>query len=217
MSDITENERSLLVVVNLSTGGVEKFQPIYKWLDENAMTLARLILKKQYRLIDTLSDDEVTSTNFIEKIKKLAKDPQTKALDVILSLHGLKQKLYFDDGPIESRDLGNQLKVANLKDTLRLLYSGACYGSTHAGDFIDGGFRVASGAKKVASNGPFDFPLQLHNWAKGKTYEDAVKAGNLKIGIDISDAAARALGFEDVNSRKEVFGDEKTRITSKAS
>ena len=216
MSIIKKENRVLLVVVNLSTGGDPKLQKLYEWLDANALQVARWLLKDQYHRIDTLSGNAVTSTNFLTKIDELAQDPQTEALDVFLSLHGLQNALYFDDGPVTSRSLGDQLGAAGRQDRLRLLYSTACYGANHALDFVSGGFRVASGAKGICANGMYDYPAQLHSWGDGDTYQAAVKAGNNRLGIDISDRVARLLGLNGVNSEKLIAGKKLTRIGSRA-
>jgi hypothetical protein len=158
----------------------------------------------------------VTSAVFIERIRKLALDPLTKALDVYLILHGSPGALYFDDGLIASSDLRSQLQAANLKHRLRLMYSTACYGATHARDFVEAGFRVASGAKGVNANGPVDYPIQLHEWGRNKRYQAVVNAGNQRLGIWTHDAMARALGFDDVNSEKIIEGKSYTCITSEA-
>ena len=217
MSIIGKENRALLVVVNLSSWGVKKYQKLYEWLDDNAIALSKLILKSQYREVKTLSDDDVYVADFIEMLQALAEDDEIKAIDVFLSLHGEEGKLLFDDGRIRTRDLSSRIKALGIENKLRLCYSGACYGATHAQDFVNAGFRVASGALGVASNGAFDFPFQLASWAMNEIYEHAVRAGNFKLGIAISDTAARAMGFKDVNSKKVIYGDKSTRITSAAS
>ncbi len=139
-----------------------------------------------------------------------------KVLDVFLCLHGSKRSLYFDDGPVASRELKKQLLERKLKHQLRLLYSTACYGAMHAKDFVGAGFRSASGAIGVCANGPYDYPTQLFNWGKGKTYKATVKAGNHPIGLITHDSIAKALGFDDANSKKIIEGKKYTRITYEA-
>ena len=214
MTVITKDDRVLFVVVNLSTHGGKKFQPLYEWLDDNFIVFSKHVLHKHYRYIATLSGDVVTSTNFINRIIGLANDTRNKVLDVFISLHGEKNLLYFDDGPINSNDIGNELKAADIKHKLRLLYSSACYGASHAPHFVNGGFGVASGAKETAANGAFDIPYQLFSWAKGDMCEDVVAKGNNAFGIRVSDGIARTLGFDDVDSTKEIKGDKTTTINS---
>jgi len=216
MSEITKEKRALFVVVNLSTGGDENLQKVYEWLDPRAVDVAKFLLGSEYKRFMKLDGDNVTSDMFMTGLKQLAEDPQIEAIDVLLCLHGSPGKLRFDDGFIKSKDLGDRLKDAKLQDKLRLLYSTACHGATHAPDFIRGGFRVASGAKGICTNGMYDYPAQLNSWKDGDTYFSAVKAGNNPIGIAICDNVFRQLGFEDVNSKKEIFGKRYTRITTPA-
>jgi hypothetical protein len=213
MVDLTKDERALLVVANLTTYGDPRFQWLYQWLDGNAIQVAKLLLEPNYRLIATLTGPEATKANFVDRIVALAQDAQNKVLDVFIHLHGLPGELYFVEGPVKSVDLGAEIKSANLLP-LRLLYSTACYGASHAPDFIKAGFRVASGAIATCANGPYDYPAQLLTWRKGETYRQAVKAGNHPVFLMTHDAIARAFGFDDVNSEKLIEGKKLTRITS---
>jgi hypothetical protein len=163
-----------------------------------------------------LTGSKATSNGFLDSIQALAQDPQTRAVDVFLVLHGLEGKLHFDDGFITSAGLKTRLQDLDLAHRLRLLYSTACYGASHAGDFVEAGFRVASGALGINANGPVDYPVQLHEWGDNKRYQTAVNAGNNRLGIWTHDAVARALGFGNVNSEKIVVGRKYTRITSEA-
>jgi hypothetical protein len=218
MNIVSKENRALLVVVYLSTNKQQDLEILYSWFDRNLVRFAQLVLNDDYEYICILKKENavVSSKNFISKIKEIAANPEIRALDVILSLHGVEGRLIFSDGRIYSQDLGQRLRAEGLKDKLRLLYSGACYGNSHAGDFIDAGFRVASGAIGVASNGAFDFPLQFIRWSSGEPYEAVVKAGNFQFGIDISDTVARMKGYKNVNSKKLITGDKRTRISSLA-
>jgi len=212
---VSKDERALLVVANFSTGGEPRFQWLYEWIDKNAVVVAEQLMKPHYGHIDTLAGANVTSSNFLNRIISLAQDPQTKVLDVFLNLHGSRGTLYFDDGSIASSYLKSQLQAANLKHRLRLLYSTACYGATHAPDFVEAGFRVASGAIGVNANQLYDYPIQLYHWGTYKTYRSAVKAGSSPALMTIQDNLARAF-FDDVNSEKIIEGKKHTRITSEA-
>ena len=216
MADVSKDERTLLVVANLSTWGQPRLQWLYEWLDRNAVSVAKLMLEPHYRQIQTLTGAETTRSNFVEEITRLAQEPETKALDVLLSLHGLDGVLYFEDSPAQSSEVGEELKQADLGHRLRLLYSTACYGASHAVDFVKAGFRVASGAMALNANGPYDFPTQLLHWRAGETYRLAVRRANNRLFIDTHDAIARALGFDPVNSEKAIEGKKLTRITSEA-
>jgi len=214
--DLQKDERVLLIATNLSTGGAKEFQAVYEWLDKNAVLLANQYLAPHYRQLATLAGDDVTSSNFVDRLVSLTQMPGIRAVDVVVVIHGLPGQLLFDDGLISSAELGSRLRAARLNDRLRLLYSLACFGATHAQDFVAAGFRVASGALGVNANGIYDFPAQLHRWSSGATYKAAVAAGNNPIGIATSDFLAAHLGFTEVKSEKIVTGRVLTRITTAA-
>lgn len=220
MDEVTRDERVLLVVANLvlGEGGPNggDYQALYKWLDRYAVLVANMLMRRHYRVVESLTKDEVTLGAFLDRVVWLAGEPGTRALDVFLVMHGQRGRLYFDDGSIRTADLGDQLRAANLADRLRLLYSTACYGATHAADFVRAGFRTASGALAVCSNGPYDFPTQLLQWRTNQTYKSTLKAGNNPIFRVIHDNAAKAMGFSDVNSEKIIEGKKYTRITTPA-
>jgi hypothetical protein len=216
MGDVVKDERALFVVANLASRGDPRYQLLYQWLDANAVGLAWLLMRPHYGHIHALTGSQVTRSNFVDKIQALAREPQTKALDLFLVMHGSKAVLHFEDGAVSTADLKTQLQDADLKNRLRLLYSTACYGATHANDFVEAGFRVVSGALGVNANGPYDYPAQLYHWSRGERYKSAVDAGNRRLGILTHDAIARAAGFDDVNSEKIIEGKKYTRITSEA-
>jgi hypothetical protein len=220
MAEVTRDERALLVVANLvledhgSDGG--NYQWLYEWLDRNAVLVANLLMRPVYRVVESLTGDQVTLGAFLDRVASLARDPETKALDVFLVMHGSPGMLHFDDTDITTADLREHLKAADLAGRLRLLYSTACYGASHAGDFVKAGFRTASGAVAVCANGPYDFPTQLLKWGTVHTYKSTVTAGNNPVFRVIHDHAAKAMGFTDVNSEKIIVGKKYTRITSPA-
>ena len=209
-------ERVLLLVANLTTHGVDSLKLLYQWLDDNAVKVAKLLMSDDYRKIEVLTGSDATKDAFIESLVTLSSDPQTRAVDVFLGLHGLENQLWFHEGPCQTSDLGEEIRAENLKQRLRLMYSTACYGASHAPDFIRAGFRVASGAKRTNANGPYDYPTQLACWGKGWTYRSTVNLANSPIFIKMHDAIAGLLGFDDVDSEKLIEGRMHTRITTPA-
>ena len=219
MAEVTKDERVLLVVANLlleDRGPNANYRSLYKWLDRNAVQVANLLMRPVYRFVETLSEDQVTLGTFFDRVGSLASDPQTKALDVFLVMHGMEGELLFDDVTMRTEELAQLLKAADLAHRLRLLYSTACYGASHAEHFADAGFRTASGALGVCANGPYEFPTQLLKWRNNQTYKSSVKAGDNPVFRLIHDHAAKLMGFTDVNSEKVIMGKKLTRITSPA-
>ncbi|MBS3784065.1 MAG: hypothetical protein KGY78_06445 [Anaerolineae bacterium] len=220
MAEVTKDERVLLVVANLVLENVGpdggKYQWLYEWLDKYAVVVANLLMRPVYRVVESLTHDQVTLGAFFDRVVSLATDPQTKALDVFLVMHGLEGELAFDDVSVRTAELRELLKAADLADRLRLLYSTACHGASHAADFVDAGFCTASGARAICANGPYEFPTQLLKWRNNQTYKSSVKAGDNPVFRLIHDHAAKLMGFTDVNSEKVIVGKKLTRITSPA-
>jgi hypothetical protein len=214
--EVKPEERVLLVIANLTTHGVDRLRRLYQWLDENSVRVAKLLMDDHYRKIEVLTGDDATKDAFIQNLVTLSSDPQTKAVDAFIGLHGLENELWFHDGPVQTSDLGEEIRAEKLKQRLRLLYSTACYGASHAPDFIRAGFRVASGATRTNANGPYDYPTQLACWGRGWTYRSTVNLANSPVFIAMHDAIAKLLGFDDVNSEKIIEGRKHTRIITPA-
>lgn len=153
---------------------------------------------------------------FLDQIQNVASQSHVESLDVILHLHGGVRKLWFADGSVGTKKIRDDIKGKNLRNRLRLLYSVACYGETHAQDFVDAGFRTASGARGVNANSTHDYPTQLAVWSSNSYYKTAVSQGNFLPLRQMHDATARAFGFPDANSEKFIKGKKYTRITSAA-
>jgi hypothetical protein len=213
---VKRKKRVLLVIANLTTWGRKDLETLYEWLDANAVNVAKLMLGARYRRVYVLTGAEATAAKFVSTLAELAADPRNQAIDVLLHLHGEKGRLWFADDVISTPKLAEQIAAQQMQDKLRLLYSTACYGATHAPDFVQAGFRVASGAIGVNANSPHDYPTQLLYWGLGSPYKSALAAGNSKPLTKVFDSVARKLNFSDVNSFKEVVGKRNTTITSGA-
>jgi hypothetical protein len=214
---VGKNERDLLVVSYLFTGGNQKLPWLYRWLEDNAVDLARVMLSSHYRKFATLEGDEVTSANFIDRITSLASDEQLQALDVFLHLHGLPGELVFRDGAMSISKISEKLQAANLKK-LRVLFSTACYGKTHATGFIQAGFRVASGAEDVNANAVIEYPVFMDAWRNEKTFKSAVYRAPNALTVAQDNLAELILGdtLGAINSFKQIMGRSYTRITTLA-
>lgn len=212
---VTKDDRVMLLVSNVS-GTAKKYQLLYRWLDDNAISIGTDITEEHYRKVSVLKGHYVTRKGFVTRVRVLAKSVGTQALDVFLNLHGLKHGLKFNDGTVKIDDLAEEIADLGLQHRLRLLYSTCCWGSRHAPYFIEAGFKTASGAVGINANGPFDFPTQLAGWTNGRTYDSVVRSANNPFMLQIHDRLAELMGFDEVDSTKEVFGVKSLRITSDA-
>ena len=203
---VSKSQRRLLIISELPTFGRNDLKWLYQFLDASGVAIGLSMLGPHYKEVKVLKGNNATKSKFIGALKTLCTKPGTKAVDVIIQLHGAKDKLWFRDGKVSLSRLASDIAAKKLKHRLRLLYSLACYGYSHTDDWLDAGFRTASGARKVNCNSATDYPAQLLHWAAGKSYGYCVKKGNSQPGRSIADGAAKTIGFSDADSRKQIRG-----------
>jgi hypothetical protein len=137
-----------------------------------------------------------------------------RAIDVIVNLHGAKNQLFFEDGGVSTASLKNDFLALNLGHKLRLLYSTACYGRSHADDFVGSGFNAASGAVGVNANSATEYPTVLTMWAASAKFRDALAEGENILTRKAADDLAKMMGFSDANSDKVIYGNGTITIDS---
>ena len=213
---ISKDQRRLLIVSNLTDFGRSNLRWLYKFIDTGSVSLAQAILGHFYKQVSVLEGEKATANAFVHRLTRMAKAPGAKAVDVLLHLHGGQGQLWFAEGAVTTSSLAARIRKKNIDHRLRLLYSTACYGATHAQDFVDAGFSTASGAQQTNANAAHDYPIQLGTWALNRPYRAVVRAGNRKMFRDLYDGTAKVMGFTDVNSYKIIRGDKDITIRSNA-
>jgi hypothetical protein len=211
---VNKNSRGLLVVNSLVTQGSQNWQWLYQFIEASGLTLADTILAPHYGTYKKLSNAQATKTAFVSTIQALGAVPSLQTIDVILNLHGAPNALYFVDGRMSLDSLRNTLAALNLKHKLRLLYSTASYGRSHADDFVAAGFTSANGAIGVNANSATEYPSVLTLWAAGIQFKDAIAAGENIVTRAPADATAKLMGFHEANSDKVIYGDSTITINS---
>ncbi len=214
-AEVSRDERDVVLVVDLSTHAIERYKWFYGQAEEFSIRKAGELLTNFYHEVRIISVRDATLENLQRELAKLADRTATRAIDVIVELHGSPGALTFHEGGYDLKQVRDKLRsTARLSTKLRALYSGACYGTTHADELIAGGFKVASGAVKVNTNGMFDYPAFLKAWTAGETFTSAQTKGNHPYWIRFFDNLARDMGMGDANSFKEVHGASAMTIAS---
>jgi hypothetical protein len=200
-------ERDLLVVSNLTTHGSADYAWLYAFIEVSGVALAQSQLSDSYKSISVLSGADASFGGFEQALSTMTARPEEKALDVFVHLHGSPGALWFEDGMKETSSIRTALAAQpRVGAKLRALYSTACYGGSHMGDFLASGFRVANGARAVNANAAYDYPTVLGRWRDGETFQDAQNAGNDPGQMSFYDGIASWQGFSDVDSFKLVEG-----------
>jgi hypothetical protein len=203
---VTKMNRALLVVSNLTTRGRTDLQWLYQFLDGAGVELAEQLMGPQYGTVEKLAGAQVTKQGFLTAVSALGSKQAVRAIDVIVNLHGANQELFFEDGGVSTASLKHDLLALNLGHKLRLLYSTACYGRSHAGAFVASGFTAASGAVGVNANSATEYPIVLTMWAAGAKFRDALAVGENVLTREPADEIAKLMGFPDADSDKVIHG-----------
>lgn len=203
---ISKNQRRLLVVSNLTTFGQAKYEWLYKFLDASTISMAKTFLSSKYSYVHTLTPSNATKANFQNSLKSITNASSVKGVDVILSLHGASNALWFKDGGYSTANVQSGLQTLPNRSKFRLMYNLACYGSSHRNEFINAGFRTAIGSRKTNTSSASEYPEFLTRYGMGHSVNSIIASSNSNPGMGFSDAAAGMMGFSDADSYKLISG-----------
>jgi hypothetical protein len=197
-------ERDLVAIVNLSL--LKKFKLNFQYEEARAIRKIRRELSGRYRRIHLLSGHHANHAEFLRTLAEVEADPEVKAIDAIIYLHGHPGGIGFVDTGFypmaRLRDEILALPTANDGGgaKLRVLYSDACYGASHVDDWLKAGFRAASGSDATDANWSLDLKKYKHPWSDGKSFGEGIRRANSVWATPIMDRIGGG------NSHKEAGG-----------
>lgn len=220
---IDKEDRVLLVVSELQTHGPQNLRGLYGVIEDLTNGSTDLVLGDDYRAIVQLRRANATVANFVTRLQNMSKDPSVKAIDVIFSLHGADNKVYFREGGIRMPDLAARLttvsanmtaaQIATMKKKLRMVYNLSCFGRSHNNDFINMGFDVSVGSRGVNANSEAEFVPALTAWSFGWKFIDSFNASNNDAALAAADTPVRIAGIP-ADSKKFFAGTTTMTISS---
>ncbi|MBS1517598.1 MAG: hypothetical protein JSS91_05885 [Bacteroidetes bacterium] len=207
---MNKSEKALLIISELSDAKKIVSKPlkeVYELIEQIGIKKGIYYMKDDYGNIKTLTGSQATYTKFINVLKDLSKN--YKVIDVIVHLHGDPMNLYFSDGIKKSSDISIGITNLNIGEKLRFLYSTACYGAKHADDFVNAGFKCASGANCINMNPGTEYQRFLIYWTVGYPFANALNEASDPIINKVVDTAGK-IGFSGcVDSNKIIRGTNK--------
>lgn len=204
---VTKNERAVVVISDLTELPPEKDQ-LYTFIESAGRVFCETLLKNDYADYVTLYDASATKANLIQTLQAIGAKATIKAIDLIVMLHGSTNRLGFKGGNSNTATLATDIAALNLHGKLRLVYSTACFGSSHNDDFRNAGFNTSIGARKVNTNGAVELPVILQLWTAGQKIKDALAVGENPLTRDTADAAAKLFAdFNNLSYKNEIDSD----------
>lgn len=202
---IDKEDRVLLVVSELQTHGPQNLRGLYRVIEDLTNGSTSAVLGDDYRTIAHLRRANATVANFVSRLQNMSKDPSVKAIDVIFSLHGADNKVYFHEGGIRMSDLAARLttpsanmtaaQILTMKKKLRMVYNLSCFGKSHNNEFISMGFDVSVGSRGVNANSEAEFVPALTAWSFGWKFIDGFNATNNDVALAAADTPVRMVGI----------------------
>jgi hypothetical protein len=227
---IHRQDRALVVISELDTNGLPEFEKLYTALEYLTKYTVQEMLQDSYEDIIFLNNTDATVEGFKNAVRGLAEREDIKAIDVILSLHGSPDRLYFKDRSwgmdelqtefLSASNEEEQVLVTTMQKKLRIMYNLSCWGKTHNAAFYNMGFDVSTGSVNVNANSELEFVPMMLAWRNGISFHRSFWSSNNKVALFIADAPVRALGkkqnsaLKETDSKKLFYGYIKTKIST---
>lgn len=206
-SRIREHQ-ALIVISELETWADPSEKQLYSYIQRTGVPLAKSMLSDWYGQIVAIEHGAATEQNVLNTIASLAAQEQIKTIDVFVFLHGSPGELWFVDGGVKTSELSERIRALGTQGKLRIAYNTACFGQSHIQDFLNAGFKVASGARAVNANGATEYPIFLQTMALGLPFGLAIANGNLPgVNAAADELARQFVKSEPVESNKSIGGD----------
>lgn len=205
---LAAGKRVLVVVTELDYHGVKELAPLYQKIEALSWELPSqsFLLAQIYDQMSLLRNHDATADGIKEFLLRALRDSSVQNIDVIIGVHGLPGRLTFFDGAVRVKDWTQALKGAIKKELgdrafakLGMLYNLSCYGDSHSHDFLDLGFKVVIGSRKVNANAEIEYPWVLGQLALGDTVEEAFQMPNSQSWLRLADGPIRWLGRKQRN------------------
>jgi hypothetical protein len=219
---VGKDQRTLVVASATALTGRHDLAWLYRLLDAAGPTLAHRELDAQYGATRVITGREVTRQRLVSELHDAATDTRCQAVDLVLMVHGEPDHLVLAApgaagvDEVAAVDLASDLAArADLAAKLRLCYSTACFGASHATPLVGAGFSTAIGAKAINANSATELPLLLHAWAAGTSIGNALRKADDPRLRKAEDFLAHVVGhFDNVDSKKVLKGDTAITIDS---
>ncbi|MGI0486560.1 hypothetical protein ACN4EK_14060 [Pantanalinema rosaneae CENA516] len=222
---VTKTQREVIHLITLSEAMDGANKLLYEAVEMGASLASNTMLGPNYGKVHLLEKDQATLSNLCHQLEQVAAKSSVKAVDLLISPHGLNNRIYFypNEGVAMAMVADKLKSIPEMyRRKFRMVFSTACYGASHIDEWLDGGFQVASGSEKIYADSLLSFPAFLGTWVLGGSFQEAINAANAADPLRIQDRLASAKfdaeGIsqyaKDVNSYRRVGGNGNLHISS---
>lgn len=204
MVSVTRAQRDVVLFLANLAPRQEPQKSFYEFVSFSAESLGVGFTEPQYRAVHLVKGQNATFAALANRLNTVASNTAVRAVDLIFVTHGLDEGVLFSD--VEKtmaevrQDIVQKLTAAD-RAKLRAVFSTACFGSTHLREWINAGFKMASGSRLIYADSGTSYPAFLIAWTAGQSFGAAVKAANDSDPLRLQDKAAvsvlRSFGFSE--------------------
>lgn len=218
MPPITKDQRVLVFANYLAKprDQAQRYRRLYEFIEASAPLVVRSTLTRHYGRIHELIGGDCTRARFVSLLQQLTGDSRTRAVDVFLQLHGLKDgRMEFAGGEqVPADQLASEVLERVTPGRLRLVYTTNCWGAPQVQALLGAGFMAGVGSVGINANAGTEFQAFCRVWSTGVSVAEVVRRADRDVVRAAQDAVAKALGFpaDEVDSKKIVHGDANVTI-----
>jgi hypothetical protein len=201
---VTKSQRNAVVFVSdLSTGLSGPEKAFYQGVEKAAYLTAVTILSPVYHSVFQVEGADATEVALRNALSAATSSSSITAVDLIFVTHGLDHGVVFANNTITSINTVRDDLLAHLSSTqrakLRIVFSTACFGSSHRAAWIGAGFKAASGSLGVYSDSASSYVPFLGAWALGQSFGSSIIVANLADAFHVWDNLANATFLPNTN------------------
>jgi hypothetical protein len=201
---VTKAQRDVVLFLANLAPPEDPEKSFYEFVSFAAESLGVGFTQPQYRAVHVVKGRNATFAALANGLNAVASNAAVKAVDLVFVTHGLSDAVLFSDVRRTMadvrQDIVQKLSAAD-RAKLRAVFSTACFGSTHRQEWINAGFKVASGSRQIYADSGTSYPAFLIAWTAGQSFAAAVNAANGSDPLRLQDKAAvpvlRSFGFSE--------------------
>lgn len=221
---VSKSQREALVFIADLSQGSPAQQAFYDFVEFGARSLAQINLAPNYNLVTFVEGASATRARLSDRLRDIAAKSNVRAVDLFFVTHGLSGSVKFSDQTVSMTTLRNDITSklsTSQRAKLRMVFSTACFGSSHNTSWLQAGFKVASGSRRIYADSAVSYLPFLVAWANGSTFSSSVAVANAAdVGNAVDEAAKVVLFFAglsnwfDVDSHRLIAGSSGLRIST---
>ena len=193
---VSKEQREVVIFTPGLAKGDALESAFYDFVQFNAVALASAVLGPFYKTVHIVPGAAATRSGLANKLEEIASRSTTRAVDLVFITHGLRNGVLLGDRLWtmgEVRDRIRAVLTTSERAKLRMVFSTACFGSSHRAGWRDAGFKAVSGSRQVYADSAASYLPFLSTWAiLGKSFQASVNAANTAGSLSGWDQAAAA-------------------------